>query len=124
MITKRDRYLFRKERVRRNLFRSVAAPRKPRLAVYCSLKYIYAQVVDDSGGKTLAFVSTLGKEFNGPKAAKSAKSVESAKVLGDLMAKKALAAGINQVCFDRAGRIYHGRIKAFADSARQAGLKF
>ena len=124
MITKRDRYLFRKERVRRNLFRSGTASWKPRLAVYCSLKYMYAQVVDDSSGRTLAFASTLGKEFKGPRAAKSAKNMESAKALGDLMAKKTLAAGIKQVCFDRAGRIYHGKIKTFADSARQAGLEF
>lgn len=124
MITKRDKYLFRKERVRRNLFRSGVTSWRPRLAVYCSLKYMYAQIVDDSSGRTLAFASTLAKEFKGPRAAKSAKSIESAKVLGDLTAKKALAAGIKQVCFDRAGRIYHGKIKAFADSARQAGLKF
>lgn len=120
MITKQDRYQFRKERVRRNLLRNGIS--RPRLAVYRSLRYMYAQVIDDSNSKTLAFASTLDKELKSR--LKSGKNLESAKVLGDIMAKKAIAAGVKEVCFDRAGRIYHGRIKAFADAARQAGLKF
>ncbi len=120
MITKQERYCFRKKRVRGKLF--AGGILRPRLAVYRSLKYLYAQIIDDTKGTTLSSVSTLDKDIKDK--IKSGKSIESAKVLGEFMAKKALATGIKEVCFDRAGRIYHGRIKAFADAARQAGLKF
>ena len=121
MITKQDRYQFRKARVRSNLL--AAGLSKPRLAVYRSDRYIYAQVIDDNSGKTLACASTAAKELK-EKVKSSKKSVEAAKILGETIASKAMAAGVKEVCFDRAGRLYHGRIKALADAARKAGLKF
>lgn len=122
MATKQERYKFRKERVRNNLFKS-GVPTRPRLAVYRSLRYIYAQIIDDVTGKTLASASTLSKELEGKYKA-SAKSIEAASLLGELVAKKAKDAGVSEVCFDRGGAIYHGKVKALADSARKAGLKF
>ena len=120
MITKQERYQFRKDRSRRKLLEG--GIRRPRLSVYRSDKYIYAQVVDDLKGGTLAAASSLDKELKGK--FKSGKSVETAKVVGSLLAKRAIEKGVKEVCFDRGGRIYHGRIKAFADAAREAGLKF
>lgn len=96
---------------------------RPRLSVYRSLNYLYAQVIDDNEGKTLVSATTLSKEFEG-KLKGSGKSIASAELLGEAIAKKALDAGIKEVMFDRGGRIYHGRIKALADAARKAGLKF
>jgi large subunit ribosomal protein L18 len=121
MRSTKEKYNFRKSRVRKKLF--MDGFKYPRLAVYRSLKYLYAQVVSDSESKTLVSATTLSKELK-DKFTKSGKSIEAAKALGELIAKKALDAGIKQVCFDRGGRIYHGRIKALADSARKAGLKF
>ena len=95
---------------------------KPRLCVFRSLNHIYAQVIDDSQGHTLVSASTLDADIrataNGKK--KTAKS----ELVGSLVAKRALDMGIKQVAFDRGGYRYHGRVKALADAARQAGLKF
>lgn len=120
MISKKDRYHFRKARTRQNLLD--AGLSRPRLSVYRSDKYLYAQVVDDAKGTTLVAASGLEKELKGK--AKSGKSVEAAKLIGALVAKRAIEKGIKEVCFDKGGRIYHGRIKALADAARAAGLKF
>ena len=120
MISKQERYQFRKLRSRNSLFGN--GIHKLRLSVYRGTKYIYAQVVDDKKGLTLAAASSLEKEIKGK--FKSGKSVDSAKVVGALLAKRAIAKGVTEVCFDRGGRIYHGRIKALADAAREAGLKF
>ena len=120
MITKQERYQLRKERSRKKLLEG--GIRRPRLSVYRSDKYIYAQVVDDLKGGTLAAASSLDKDLKGK--LKSGKSIETAKVVGSLVAKRAIEKGVKEVCFDRGGRIYHGRIKAFADAAREAGLKF
>ncbi|OGR42709.1 MAG: 50S ribosomal protein L18 [Elusimicrobia bacterium GWA2_61_42] len=122
MISKQERYEFRKIRTRNSLFEH--GIKMPRLSVYRGAKYIYAQVVDDIKGATLAAASSLEKEIKAASKAKSGKSIESAKVVGALLAKRALAKGVTAVCFDRGGRIYHGRIKALADAARAAGLKF
>ncbi|ACC98951.1 Ribosomal protein L18 [Elusimicrobium minutum Pei191] len=121
MATKQERYQYRKERTRKNLMEGGA--RRPRLSVYRSLKYLYAQVIDDNEGKTIVSATTLSKELEG-KFKSSAKSIEAAKALGEIIAKKALDKGVTEVMFDRGGRIYHGRIKALADAAREAGLKF
>lgn len=86
-----------------------------------SLKFLYAQVIDDAKGVTLASASSRGPK--GPKKA-SRKSIADAKALGKLIAEKALKAGVTQVVFDRGGSIYHGRVKALAEAAREAGLKF
>ncbi|WP_424245706.1 large subunit ribosomal protein L18 [Elusimicrobium posterum] len=120
MANKQERYQFRKDRTRKNLLANGAV--RPRLSVYRSLNYIYAQIIDDNEGKTLVAASTLEKGFEGVKG--SAKSIEAAKALGAAVAKKAQEKGITEVMFDRGGRIYHGRIKALADAAREAGLKF
>jgi large subunit ribosomal protein L18 len=93
---------------------------RPRLAVFRSLNHIYAQVIDDSAGRTLAAASSLEAEL---KSAKGTKSAE-ATAVGRLVAQRAKAAGVGQVVFDRAGFRYHGRIKSLADAAREAGLEF
>ena len=93
---------------------------RPRLAVFRSLNHIYAQVIDDSSGRTLAAASTLEKELRGAKQTKT----DEAKVVGRLVAERAKAAGVKHVVFDRAGFRYHGRIKSLADAAREAGLEF
>jgi len=92
---------------------------RPRLAVFRSLKYIYAQVIDDASGKTIASASSREKD-SGSKGANAA----AAKAVGALIAKKAKDKGITQVVFDRGGYVYHGNIKALADAARENGLKF
>jgi large subunit ribosomal protein L18 len=93
---------------------------RPRLAVFRSLNHIYAQVIDDASGRTLAAASTVDKELKGSKATKS----EEAAVVGRLIAERARTAGVERVVFDRAGFRYHGRIKSLADAAREAGLDF
>ena len=93
---------------------------RPRLAVFRSLNHIYAQVIDDASGKTLAAASTVEKELKGSKSTKS----EEAAVVGRLVAERAKTAGVERVVFDRAGFRYHGRIKSLADAAREAGLEF
>ena len=93
---------------------------RPRLAVFRSLNHIYAQVIDDASGRTLAAASTVEKELRGSKSTKS----EEAAVVGKLIAERAKPAGVERVVFDRAGFRYHGRIKSLADAAREAGLDF
>lgn len=120
MISKQERYQFRKERSRSKLF--INGIQRPRLAVYRSSRYLYAQVIDDATGTTLAAASSLDKELKGQ--LKSGKNIETAKKVGMLLAQRALKKNVTEVCFDRAGLIYHGRIKALADGAREGGLKF
>jgi len=95
---------------------------RPRLSVFRSSKHMYAQVVDDVSGKTLVAASTLSKELKG--SLKSTGSKPAAEAVGKLIAEKSRAAGIEKVVFDRNGFIYHGRVKALAEAARGAGLKF
>ena len=97
-------------------------PSVPRLCVFRSPRHIYAQVIDDLQGHTLACASTLDAEIKGTANGK-AKTARS-EMVGSLVAKRALSKGINRVAFDRGGYKYHGRVKALADAARQAGLKF
>ena len=122
MATKQERYQFRKDRSRKHLLASCGAHR-PRLSVYRSLKYIYAQIIDDNTHSTLVSATTLSKELEG-KFETSGKSVEAAKALGAVIAKKALEKGIKAVVFDRGGYIYHGRVAALAEGAREGGLEF
>ncbi len=119
MRTKWERYSFRKQRVADRVGRHQS---RPRLSVSCSLNHIYAQVINDVEGKTVAFACTLSKELKGQ--CKSTKAVDAAKKVGSLVAKKALEAGVKQVRFDRGARLYHGRVKALAEAAREAGLEF
>ena len=93
---------------------------RPRLAVFRSLNHIYAQVIDDRTGRTLAAASTAEKSVE----VKSGGNVEAAKVVGKLVAERAKQAGIGAVVFDRGGFLYHGRVKALADAAREGGLEF
>ena len=109
----------RHERVRK---RVSGTPERPRLNVYRSLMHIYAQVIDDTQGHTLVAASTLDAELK-PQLGQL-KKIDEAKAVGRLIAQRALAAGIGKVVFDRGGYIYHGRIKALADAAREAGLDF
>ena len=95
-------------------------PERPRLAVFRSQTHIYAQVIDDDAGRTLCAASTLDKDFKEKKGA----NVAAAKAIGQLIASRAKEKGIEAVVFDRGGFQYHGRIKALADAAREAGLKF
>ena len=95
---------------------------RPRLCVTRSNSNMYAQIIDDVTGKTLVGVSTLGPDFKAT--GKSGANVEGAKELGSIIGKKAIEAGITTIVFDRGGNLYHGRIKALADAAREAGLVF
>jgi large subunit ribosomal protein L18 len=97
-------------------------PERPRLCVFRSLSHIYAQVIDDTQGKTLASASTLDAEIK-DKISNGGK-IESATEVGKLIARRALAKGVETVVFDRGGYIYHGRVAALAAAAREAGLKF
>lgn len=90
---------------------------RPRLAVFRSSQHMYAQIIDDTEGKTLVAASTLEVKVDGTK-------TDAAKAVGEAVAKKALEKGIDKVVFDRGGNLYHGRIKALADGAREAGLDF
>jgi large subunit ribosomal protein L18 len=110
--------LKRKARIRRRLS---GTSQRPRLSIYKSLKHIYAQVVDDSSRKTLAFASSLSKELKGN--AEGDKKADALRV-GKLIAEKCKAANVEAVVFDRNGFPYHGRIAAVAEGARKAGLKF
>jgi large subunit ribosomal protein L18 len=118
MSTTTEARLKRKSRIRRKLSGS---PEKPRLTVYKSLKHIYAQVVDDSTGRTLAFASSLSKELKGQD---EGDKKADAKRVGALIAQKCKAANVETVVFDRNGFPFHGRIAAVGDAAREAGLKF
>ena len=110
----------RSRRVRHTLKRS--ANGRARLSVFRSSKHIYAQVIDDGTGKTVAAASTLDKDLKGslPKGS----DLEAAKAVGKLVAERAVKAGVKEVVFDRGGYLYHGRVKALADAAREAGLNF
>ena len=116
----RDRRLARVRRHRRVRKRIVGIPGHPRLAVFRSARHIYAQVVDDTTGRTLAAASTLDASLRGAKAKKS----DVAKRVGALVAERARAAGITRVTFDRGGYAYHGRVASLADGAREGGLEF
>jgi large subunit ribosomal protein L18 len=109
----------RKWSVRSRLF---GTPERPRLSIYRSEKHIYAQLVDDHAGKTLATASSLTPDVRGD--LKSGANIAAAQAVGRVIAERAKAAGVTTVAFDRGGRMYHGRIKALADAAREGGLKF
>jgi large subunit ribosomal protein L18 len=96
---------------------------RPRLCVYKSLRYIYAQIVDDLEGRTLVHASSLEKDVRGG-LGKSAANRDAAKVVGQKVAERALEKGIKNVVFDRSGYVYHGKVKALADGAREKGLQF
>ncbi|HEY74765.1 MAG TPA: 50S ribosomal protein L18 [Thermoflexia bacterium] len=121
-MAEKDRRLGRERRrkhVRKKVF---GTPERPRLNVFRSLRHIYAQVIDDTKGHTLASASTLDPEVR-PQLDGLSK-VEQARIVGKVVAARALEKGITKVVFDRAGYKYHGRVKALADGAREGGLEF
>ncbi|MFD1708096.1 50S ribosomal protein L18 [Siminovitchia sediminis] len=120
MITKLDKNKVRKKRHARVRTKVSGTGARPRLSIYRSNKNIYAQLVDDEKGITLASASTLDKELN----IESAGNVEAAQKVGELIAKRAAEQNIKSVVFDRGGYLYHGRVKALADAARENGLEF
>jgi large subunit ribosomal protein L18 len=122
MITKKSSNEARKKRHQRIRNRVVGTAARPRLCVFRSLKHIYAQVVDDSQGHTLASASTLDVGLRGDLA--SIPKTEEAARVGALVAERARAAGVTTVVFDRGGYLYHGRVQRLADAAREGGLVF
>ena len=120
MIAKKSGTLRRKGRVRRAL--KLAAGGRPRLSVFRSSQHIYAQIIDDGRGQTLAAASSLEKDLR--ERLKSGADVAAAAEVGRLVAERAKAAGVDKVVFDRGGYIYHGRVKALAEAAREGGLSF
>lgn len=120
MKSSREKMQRRAQRTRARLKKLSSG--RPRLSVYRSSKHIYAQIIDDSKGETLAAASTLEKDVIGEAA--TGATVALAEKVGKLVAERAKAKGLTEVVFDRGGYIYHGRIKALADAAREGGLQF
>ena len=120
MVSKKNKAELRRKKHARIRNRFSGAPERPRLAVFRSDKHMYAQIIDDAAGNTLCAASTLDKD------AKLAKTdnVEAAKYVGKAIAEKAKSKGISEVVFDRGGFLYHGKVQALADAAREAGLVF
>jgi large subunit ribosomal protein L18 len=116
---KKAGHLARKVRVRKKVR---GTPERPRLTVYKSLKHIYAQIIDDSTGQTLVAASTMGRDTR--EGLSKTGNVEAAKSIGLAIGRKALARDITKVVFDRNGYPYHGKLKALAEAAREAGLQF
>lgn len=120
MITKADKNATRKKRHARVRSKLSGTAARPRLNVFRSSKHIYAQLIDDVSGVTLASASTLDKEIG----LESSGNVDAAVKVGELVAKRAVEKGVKAVVFDRGGYLYHGRVKALADAARENGLEF
>lgn len=109
-----------RRRIHARIRRKVSGtPERPRLAVHTTNQHIYVQIIDDTVGKTLASASTMDKSFEN-----SSSNVECAKKIGALIAERAKGSNISNVVFDRGGHLYHGKIKALADAAREGGLQF
>jgi len=118
-MTKEDYLRRRRRRIRRKVY---GVPGKVRLSVCRSSKHIYVQIIDDSKGETLCSASSLSKEIRD--AVPYGGNQDAAKAVGKLIAEKAKAAGIETIVFDRGGRLYHGRVRALAEGARDGGMKF
>ena len=119
MKTKEDIRLRIHRRIRKKIS---GTPERPRLAVFRSQSHIYAQVIDDGTGRTVVAASTLDKDLKG--ALKKGSDLAAAQAVGKLVAERAVQAGVTKVVFDRGGYLYHGRVKALADAAREGGLEF
>lgn len=122
MIKKASRSSIRVKKHDRLRFKLNGTTEKPRLAVFKSNNHMYAQIIDDTKGQTLVAASTLESEVKGK--VEKTSNVDAAKAVGELVGKRAVDKGIETVIFDRGGFVYHGKIKALADAAREAGLKF
>ncbi len=122
MLKKKSKNIRRQTRHKRIRNKIMGTPQCPRLNVYRSLTNIYAQLIDDVTGRTLAAASSLEQDIKSK--VETTGNIEAAKLVGQSVAKKALEKGIEEVVFDRGGQIYHGRIRALAEGAREGGLKF
>jgi large subunit ribosomal protein L18 len=122
MKNRADRNALRKVRHTRLRRKLSGTPERPRLSVYRSLKHIYAQVVDDTQGRTLVAASTREPEIAGQ--LPGLRPTEQSKIVGAMLARRAVEKGISRVMFDRGGYLYHGRVKALAEGAREGGLDF
>lgn len=122
MIKRQDRKAIKAKKHLRVRKKISGTPERPRLSVFRSLNHIYAQIINDVSGTTIATASTAEKTLREKNPYGG--NIEAAKVVGQAIAEKAKAAGVSQVVFDRGGHIYHGRIKALAEAAREAGLEF
>jgi large subunit ribosomal protein L18 len=120
MITKLDKNATRKKRHARVRAKLSGTAARPRLNVFRSNQHIYAQLIDDVNGVTIASASTMEKDFG----LESTSNLEAAQKVGELVAKRAVEKGFTSIVFDRGGYLYHGRIKALADTARENGLEF
>ncbi|MEM5582455.1 MULTISPECIES: 50S ribosomal protein L18 [unclassified Roseibium] len=120
MANSKQAFERRRDRVRRSIKK--AANGRPRLSIFRSSKQIYAQIIDDAQGHTIASASTIENDVKG--GLKTGADVAAAAAVGKLVAERAVAAGVKQVVFDRGGYMFHGRIKALADAAREGGLEF
>ncbi|ASP33163.1 MULTISPECIES: 50S ribosomal protein L18 [Stappiaceae] len=120
MANSKQAFERRRDRVRRSIQK--AANGRPRLSVFRSSKQIYAQIIDDAKGHTIASASTIESDLKG--SLKTGADVAAAAAVGKLVAERAVAAGVKQVVFDRGGYMFHGRVKALADAAREGGLEF
>ncbi|TWT11941.1 50S ribosomal protein L18 [Planomicrobium sp. CPCC 101079] len=119
MITKLDKNASRKKRHARVRSKIAGTAQRPRLNVFRSNKYIYAQLIDDTNGVTLVSASSMEKDFEG-----STGNLEAAAKIGETIAKRAVEQGLTSIVFDRGGYLYHGRVKALAEAARENGLEF
>ena len=122
MVSKKSRQVVRENKHRRMRNRFSGTPERPRLAVFRSNNHMYAQIIDDTVGKTLAAASTLEKDVKAE--LEKTNNVDAAAYLGTVIAKRALEKGIIEVVFDRGGYIYQGKVAALAEAAREAGLTF
>ena len=122
MVSKKSRKEVRVKKHQRLRNRFAGTAERPRLAIFRSNKHMYAQIIDDNAQKTLLTASTLEKDAKGQ--LEFTDNVEAASFVGTLIGKRALEAGITEVVFDRGGFLYHGKVKALAEAAREAGLKF
>ncbi len=122
MVSKKSRTVVRENKHRKLLNRFSGTAERPRLAVFRSNNHMYAQIIDDTVGKTLVSASTLDKDVKAE--LEKTNNVEAATVVGTVVAKKALEKGITTVVYDRGGFVYEGKVKALAEAAREAGLEF
>ncbi len=123
MLTNKDKFARRKQRVRTRLARLAETGKgRLRLSIFRSSKHMFAQIIDDTKDVTVVMASTMDKDLR--KSLKTTANKDAAVAVGKLLAERAIKAGVKQVAFDRAGYLYHGRVKALAEGAREGGLEF
>ena len=114
-----------RDRRRKHIRKTInGVPERPRLSVFRSLKHTYAQLIDDTKGVTLVSASSLSEDVRKELSGEGRNKADMSRVVGRVLARKALEKGIKKVCFDRGGYLYHGRVRALADAARESGLEF